>query len=296
VDGDLSSAQDFVEGVQRLGSWEGEGAPPQSLPMVGARSLTRMLLSLPTVIDGPRGDSYLDVFSRDSDRDPGFRALQHEALGLMVTGALALGFTDHPIERYAEGLIFAATDIDPEIVALRGNLFRTRPFGPPIPVLPEWTVPFRELADRSCFVGVLEALREVGRIGAAHSTSDATGVTGVSPRNVCPGTVLQILGSGFGQQQPAGTAVYLPTQYRGCREVAVDAWTDTAITVTAPQTIGFGCLGFVRGGSSLASGSELSGALTQCFGAFGQIWGAPFEKLHGPSFHAHPAFPAAKTE
>jgi hypothetical protein len=290
-DRDLWSARAFVDAVRRLGSWQGEGPTPQSLPLVGARALTRLLRQQPAFADGRRADLQLDVFSDRWADDAGFQALRFQSAGLVVAGALAFGLADQPIDRYGEQLVLAATDIDPAAVGFRTDLFRT-PYDPPSPVLPDWTIPLQELIDRACFAGVMKAILEAGRFAGSHDTSDAVGITGLSSRTVCPGAILRILGAGFGAQQPSGTKVYLPTRDGGCREVPVGAWSDTEISVTVPQTIGAGCVGFVRTGQATFSGlSEVSGAMTQCFGAVGQIWGAPFDKVRGPLVSCPPCLP-----
>jgi len=282
VDEEGSTAQGFVGAVRRFGSWAGDGPIPSSLPLSGARALTRILLRQPTFRNDRRNDRQLGIFNTEGDRDPGFLALQDESLGLIIAGALALGMSGRSVEELSEQLILTATDPDPWAVELRGDLLRDRLFEPPTPVLPEWAVALTELIESKCFVAVQEAVHAVGRFGVARDTADATGISGLSSRNVCPGTTLTIFGS-FPATQPGDTEVYLPAR-GGCQKVSVGTWSNNAITVTVPQSIGPGCVGFVRTGSGggFDGLSEVSGTLTQCFGAVGQIWGAAFDKVKGP--------------
>ncbi len=175
---------------------------------------------------------------------------------------------------------------------MRAGLVRTHPFGPPPPVPPDWTTRIGELIESACFVGVQEALLEVGRFGAAHDNADAAGISGLSTQTVCPNAELKINGT-FAASQPADTDVYLPSRDGSCNKVDVKTWTDRVITVVVPDWIGAGCVGFVRrrdiGGFDGIS--QVSGALTQCFGAVGQIWGAAFDKVQRPVTSCPPCLP-----
>ena len=80
MDEEGSTAQGFVGAVRRFGSWAGDGPIPSSLPLSGARALTRILLRQPTFRNDRRNDRQLGIFNTEGDRDPGFLALQDESL------------------------------------------------------------------------------------------------------------------------------------------------------------------------------------------------------------------------
>jgi hypothetical protein len=138
-----------------------------------------------------------------------------------------------------------------------------KPFEEPPPAIPEWLDRIDDFIKRNCFAGVVGAVLELGKYAGSAGTSDATGISSLSPTSVCPGTKLTISGSGFGATQPANTKVYVPSG-GGCREATVTRWSDTAIDVTLPADVSAGCVGFVRGG-------------TQSFGGLQKVTG----ELHG---------------
>ena len=69
----------------------------------------------------------------------------------------------------------------------------------------------------------------------------------------------------------------------GCREATVTRWTDTAIDVTLPADVSAGCVGFVHGAASPGGLQKVTGELTTCMGAVGEIWGRGFGKVADPS-------------
>ena len=148
--------------------------------------------------------------------------------------------------------------------------------------IPEWLDTIGDFIKRNCFAGVVGAVLELGKYAGSIATSDATGISSVSPTSVCPGTKLTISGSGFGATQPADTKVYVPSG-GGCREATVTRWTDTAIDVTLPAGVSAGCVGFVHAGTSNFGGlQKVTGELTTCMGAVGEIWGRGFGKVGTP--------------
>ena len=65
----------------------------------------------------------------------------------------------------------------------------SRLFEAPPPAIPEWLD--RRSSDfikRNCFAGVVGAVLELGKYAGSAGTSDATGISSLSPTSVCPGT------------------------------------------------------------------------------------------------------------
>ncbi len=283
----------FVRQVLALGSWEGDFEPTTSLSMTGARAMSRLVLAHPAVADGARPDTPLALF--ESTGDPRFDGLRSDSLGYIVAGALALGMAGRDItDDLAQKLVLAGVSTDPASLLQRHTLAGGKPFEPPPPAIPEWLDTIDDLIKRNCFAGVVGAVLELGKYAGSIGTSDATGISSVSPTSVCPGTKLTISGSGFGATQPADTKVYVPTG-SGCREATVTRWSDTAIDVTLPAGVSAGCVGFVHGGTSNFGGlQKVTGELTTCMGAVGEIWGRGFGKVGTPIVTCPPCLPGGQ--
>ncbi|WP_347268910.1 hypothetical protein [Paracoccus sp. (in: a-proteobacteria)] len=205
--------------------------------------------------------------------------MRAEAAGLLVSGALALGMSGKLDHDLARRLVLTACAVDAESLWLKGGLLGDRPFDPDVNIPPKFLEPIDDFIMRNCFAGVLGAVLELGRWANSAASSDATGITGLSTKKICPGGWLTIQGSGFGATQPAGTLVYVPKRGGGCREAQVQSWSDTAITIVAPSDIGPGCVGFVRGGSFVPL-QNVTGEMIACFGAVGHVWGRGFQKVN----------------
>ena len=275
----LEAAQGFVGQVRNLTDLHGEGPVTPSLSLTGGRALARMLLARPAFTDGPVPQTVSNLFGTDPGgrADPGLEGIRHEVLTVAFSGALALGMAGVDVPERGRGLVLTALDPD-----FRRDLVG-KPFGPPVPDLPDWAVDARTLLDSTCMVGVLDAIHALGARGSAQSTSDTKGITGLSTSAVCPGSIFAVLGTGFGAQQPRGTSVYVPTVSGGCRSAEVTSWSDTRIEVRAPQDVAPGCVGFVRdGGGTWTEPSNVGGALSSCLGAVGEVWGAALDRLRGP--------------
>jgi hypothetical protein len=269
----------FVDQVLQIGGWKGDGPPATSLPLTGARQLTRIVLAQPAVADGVRSDEPLALFGETDD--PGLEGLRYDSLGFLLSGALALGMSGRSIDDLAEPLLHAAVDPDPTSLLLRHQLVG-KPIEPPPRLPPEWLDKLDQFMARACFAGVIGAVLELGKWASGdRSTADATGITSVAPASVCPGAQLTISGAGFGATQPAGTRVYVPTK-SGCREATVQSWSDTKIVVVAPADVAAGCVGFVRGGGAvLGEPQRVTGELTICIGAVAEQWTRGFSKVGG---------------
>lgn len=283
------NAQTFMDAVRALGSAPGDSPPLTSLPEQGARAMARFVLDQPAVRDGEQPSQVLRLFGEDADE--GLSGLRYDALGFLVGGALALGMTGKFTDDFAEALLIAALDPDPQRIAERKDLLR-EPFSPDDPVLPDWVDRLDRLREGACWAGVIGAVAALGKYGAARSTSDANGITSLSSKKVCPGAVLDILGSGFGATQPAGVSVYLPDRSGGCRPATVRSWSAGKISVDVPAGIGPGCVGFVRDtGGTFGGLQQVTGELTACVGAVGEIWGRGFSKVSGPIVSCPPCLP-----
>jgi hypothetical protein len=275
----------FVEQVLQIGGWKGEGPPPTSLPEAGARQLTRIVLAHPAVADGVRSEEPLALFGPTDDR--GLEDLRYDSLGFLLSGALALGMNGRSLDDLAEPLLHAAVAPDPTSLLLRRQLVR-KPFEPPPKLPPEWLDKLNEFMGRACFAGVIDAVLELGKWAGGRSTADANGISSVSPASVCPGAQLTISGAGFGATQPADTKVYGPTT-GGCREAAVQSWSDTTIVVVLPGDVVAGCVGFVRGGGAvLGEPQRVTGELTICVGAVAEQWTRGFSKVGGATIVSCP--------
>ena len=255
--------------------------------------MSRLVLAHPAVADGARPDAPLALF--DTTGDPRFDGLRSDSLGYIVAGALALGMTGRDFtDDLAQGLVLAGVSTDPASLLQRHTLAGGKPFEEPPPAIPEWLDRIDDFIKRNCFAGVVGAVLELGKYAGSAGTSDATGISSLSPTSVCPGTKLTISGSGFGATQPADTKVYVPSG-GGCREATVTRWSDTAIDVTLPADVSAGCVGFVRGGTQNFGGlQKVTGELTTCVGAVGEIWGRGFSKVGTPIVTCPPCLPGGQ--
>jgi beta-glucosidase len=192
---------------------------------------------------------------------------------LMALGSLYLG-----MENVDEGLqiarlwdVLVGGDVVNTVLrdALAGKRLNPRPRVPP-----HIFDYIRDFAQRNCVAGVTSAALDVTQVVRGRSvTSDARGITAIEPPRGCGGQLITLRGAGFGQPQPQGVDVYFPTRDGRCvrAEVVQAGWSDTAITVVAPQDVGSGCVGFVRDGSTGAGQlatvvSSFVGEVTSCLG------------------------------
>lgn len=275
----LTSARFFVDEAYRIASWRGEESTSLTLPVGSARTLSRLLLKNSVMSGERQPETMLRLFGR-SDGD-GLDDLRHEAVGLLVSGAVALGMSGKLDEKSARQLVLTAGAVDPETLWLKGGLLGERPFDPDVHIPPKFLEPIDDFIKRNCFAGVTKAVLELGRWASSAARSDANGITGLSTKKLCAGGQLTISGTGFGATQPTDTRVYVPMRSGGCREVPVQSWSDTAIVIVAPADIGPGCVGFVRGGGFVDLQS-VTGEMISCFGPVGHIWGRGFEKVNQP--------------
>ncbi len=292
MDQSFSEAQQFVEQVHGIGSWRGELAPSASLSPEGAWAMTRLVLAQPAIGGGRRPEELLRLFGHTDD--DGLQELRGQSVGFLVAGAVALGMTGQPLEDLVPSLIHAAADVDIRSLALRARLVRDYPFGPPVPLLPDWVELLDRFAGRDCYAGVMDAVLELGRWGSSRSTSDASGIDGMSASTVCPGTLLSLYGTAFGKLQPPDTHVYVPTRDGGCREAVVESWSNVQLDVRIPADIGPGCVGFVRVAGAYQEPQRVSGELTACIGAAAEQWTRGFDRVGSMVASCPPCLPGGK--
>lgn len=289
MDPTMESARGFVDQVFRIGSWSGELPAATSLPLAGARALTRIVMANPAIANGAKPDLELRLFGPTDDLE--LQGLRNQSIGYLMAGALALGMTGQIIDELAPLLVIAAATVDPESLLTRQRLLGERPFGPPIPTIPDWLDKFDKFRDRDCFAGVMKAVLELGKWAGSKSTSDAKGISSLSKTTLCSGGQLTIYGAGFGRNQPADTTVYVPVAGGGCREATVVSWSDTAITVRLPADVAAGCVGFVRSSGQYHEPQQVTGELTNCIGAVAQQWTRGFDKVGTPLVSCPPCLP-----
>jgi IPT/TIG domain len=265
------------------------GEPPQEGPQLAldsdsASGFAELLAGHPAV----RGGRHLSVGT------PIFGvALGHpfsegavDAAAVLVLGALALGRTQRIEPPLVDALVhigLGATAVD--------TIFRRGLLGHGLlwdPSLDPAQLP--DLADlewigrQSCVAGILDALHSFGReIAGAAAQDDVTfrahaiGISGLIPSSGRAGDTIVIQGSGFGLSPPPDTTVQFPRAGSGCAPVLLapvqNPWTDTAISVKAPERVGDGAVGFVvRSGPETGpaptgeGASQLAGELEGCLG------------------------------
>jgi hypothetical protein len=292
MDRSFESAQVFVEHVHRIGSWTGELPPATSLPIGGARAMTRLVLGHPAIAEGARNSHQLRLF--DPSDDPTLENLREHSVAYLVSGAIALGMTGYNLDELANGLVLAATAIDPQSLAQRQVLLRDKPFGPGTPVIPDWLEEINRFVQRNCYAGVIDALNELGQWATNQLTSDAKGITSLSSTSVCQNDRLTIFGSGFGNSKPADVVVYVPVIGGGCRKAQVIQWQDTAIEIQLPADVTAGCVGFVRGTAQYYEPQRVTGELTNCIGAVAEIWTRGFSKVNSFVVSCPPCLPSGQ--
>jgi predicted acylesterase/phospholipase RssA len=203
------------------------------------------------------------------------RALQMTELGawLLVNGRLSdprACIDMWPILTWA---------IDDPILEL-DELLRRRGFRPDPERLPGLGN-FDELMRSTCGRGLTEALTGLSVAVSGYSRPrerDGVAIAEVAPRLVCPGSTVQLLGKGFGNNEPNDQVriVRWPT-YGSCQPVETTSWTDSEITaVVPPDFTGAGEFGIiVKSGGGLDRVHEalgqLAGEMTRCMGAWGAV-------------------------
>jgi predicted acylesterase/phospholipase RssA len=94
-------------------------------------------------------------------------------------------------------------------------------------------------------------------------------ITMIRPNHGCPGTVVEIIGRGFGATQPADLDLCFTAYAGGLLTVVVPPsdWSDTLIRATVPKGVGNGPVSFIRRGNPSYSGDTITSATEQLAGA-----------------------------
>jgi predicted acylesterase/phospholipase RssA len=137
--------------------------------------------------------------------------------------------------------------------------------------------PLDDLFQRTCVLGVFDALHEFGRtIADAPREYMAARITKLEPDRGCTGDRIEVRGTGFGATQAPGLDLVFPTDDGGwfSIDVAPVDWSDTEITVTLPAGVGVGLIGFVQVNPNATPATEaagrLAGEMGACFGPVAQ--------------------------
>jgi len=271
-------------------SWEFGGDGPRATQMRAAGSFAAAVLegqaiafsdgggatafadTLLQAMEGPGKlpEVRLDLFGVSDD--PLIEQLRTDALDVLVTGTIALARSGRDLDRLLPDLMRFAGDPTPDAIELRRLMLGDQPFGPEPRFPSDLLLRIRDFLDKTCYVGVLDALNKVGS-WAAKANTDANGITALVPPNICPGATFSIRGSGFGASQPAGTSVLVPSVSGGWLIATVVSWSDSEIVVQAPPAIGPGCVGFLRGsGPHGPIPEDVVGELEHCFGPSAGRW------------------------
>jgi hypothetical protein len=280
TDGDLSESaaavRSFWEAMQppspddaRPGI-EGFDVPPHA-----AKAFVELVGEHPTFGGDERPRAGLPVIGPMPDAsDPLLHERRGELTDLVFLGALALGMSEGPDDRFGETVVDIGVGAD----AFSG-LLREVLLGKPIPDLGDLHLPPSDLIDmiedirrRTCGLGLAHAVTEWGRAAASNRMEAwADGIASLSPASGCAGTQVTITGSGFGAAQPSGVEVWFARTGGGCTGATqVLSWSDTQIVVVAPANVGSGCVGFVRPPAAAQPMAEaaanLAGQMIECIG------------------------------
>lgn len=138
--------------------------------------------------------------------------------------------------------------------------------------------PLDDLFQRTCVLGVFDALNEFGRaVADAPREYTLARITKLEPDRGCTGDRIKVRGTGFGATQAPGLDLMFPVDHGGWLsiDVAPADWSDTEITVTLPAGIGVGPVGFVQvnpnATPAIEAAGRLAGEMGACFGPAAQV-------------------------
>jgi beta-glucosidase len=227
------------------------------------------------------------IFQPDTaDLDVGLLELGQQAIVAGVGGAISLGCTGVPDDRFVHAVFQIMVGADAVDTILRRVLHgHIDPLwdptkdgvGPPLGGFAD----LDEIARKGCVQDIQSALGGFGKVvqgakaaAAVLYQAHARGIQALVPSSGCAGDQVKIQGGPFGPSQPSNVSVYFPTLTGGCRNALVSSWTAAEVVVTAPQDVGVGYVGFVEafgaqpatGQGEIGSASQLAGALEGCIG------------------------------
>jgi hypothetical protein len=234
----------------------------------GARAVVEVLSRHPAFADG-RALVYAEAVFGPRGTDPAEFRARRETAEFIVVGLCALAFEDPPDEQQVGALVTVAIGADAfsrRVRALvlglnRGLDLDLDGFIPPDLIDPE------ELELLACMQGIQGAALALGA-GVQRARAWATGIERLDPRVGCVGDPVVIRGSGLGSKQPKGVVVMFPARAGGCVAANVSSWTNTAIKVVVPESVGVGCVGFAVAATpvDLEAASHFAAELEHCIG------------------------------
>jgi hypothetical protein len=234
----------------------------------GARAVVEILSRHPTFADG-RALVYAEAVFGPRGTDPAEFRARRETAEFIVVGLSALAFEDPPDEQQVGALLTVAIGADAfsrRVRALvlglnRGLDLDLDGFIPPDLIDPE------ELELLACMQGIQGAALALGA-GVQRARAWATGIERLDPRVGCAGDPVVIRGSRFGSKQPKGVVVMFSARAGGCVAARVSSWTNTAIKVVVPESVGVGCVGFAEAATpvDLEAASHFAAELERCIG------------------------------
>ena len=170
----------------------------------------------------------------------------------------------------------------------------------------------------ACLNSILDALRSLGmqvQLTRAYTdwarlhpaTASAAGITALQPSRGCPGDEVDVLGTGFGSPDPLVQVAFTGANGNTVLARTVDgAWSDTRITVVAPEGVASGPVGLVRfpagsppAGDPLGASLDAIAEVGTCLGASGEVfrhrlWEGAVASFAGlPELPGIPGAPAA---
>lgn len=191
------------------------------------------------------------------DRD--IREVRDQLLGAPINWPTS---ADDPLPANLREIVLTPIDFDPN---------------PPDP-LPDPFGSLDDLFQRTCVLGVFDALHEFGR-AVADGPREYTParIRKLEPDRGCTGDRIRVLGTGFGATQATGLDLVFPAEQGGWLSVEVPPadWSDTEITVTLPAGVGVGSVGFVQVNTNatpvIEAADRLTGEMGACFGPATQL-------------------------
>jgi predicted acylesterase/phospholipase RssA len=201
---------------------------------------------------------------------------QYGFTGLMTAAALAFALQQQA-EKHLDQLIQIGFGVDPVNSTIRNRLIGLwGGIHDPVQIgieIPGPHLPFADAVGNTCLGALRTGLAELGQAASGMPRELlAAIIRSITPSHGCAGTVVRIEGSGFGAVQPANAVVLFSAYAGGPLEAKVNAWSDTAIEVTAPADVGDGPItlvgiGQANAGTTIATAADtLAGAAAACLG------------------------------
>jgi hypothetical protein len=264
--GTIDACRRFADAVTKPLVGDGFDTPP--LDREGAEAVVDVVSTHPALADQrdvPFASAVLGVPSAD----PAEFDARREAAEFLAVGLWAFGNQGEIDKHVADALVTTAIGGDAFSRLVRDIVLGGRR-GLDLDwdgLIPLRLIDLEELDRRACVRSIQDAALGLG-LESRPGRAWATGITAISPRRACPGDEVVIRGPGFGANKPVGVVVVFPNRSGGCVEARVKKWSDKAITVVVPNSVGSGCVGFAEPGSapSAEATSTFAGELERCIG------------------------------